>query len=151
MLEYFLSIDQYKDGKWVGNGEDEYCSDPKLLNSKLLTKPEDFIGDIKIYLINETVITIYGNQTQYFQPEYDHRHGLCYRVQANDIAPNVTIISIEGHAISEGLNVFAHSPNEKISLAGTSERDLIAISNKQSKNVKVQYEIFNMLSYQGKR
>ena len=122
ILKCFLSDDQYRNGKWVGKGEEEFCSDPKLLNSKILTKLQDFIGDIRIFLINETVITIYGNQTQYFKPEFDRRHGLCYRVQANEIAPNVTIISFEAHAISEGFKVYAHSPNEKISLASKSRK-----------------------------
>ena len=76
---------------------------------------------------------------------------MCYRVQANEIAPNVTIISIEGRFTSKGFNVFAHSPNEKISLASKSGTDMISVKSKQSKNIKVQYEIFNMLSYQGKR
>ena len=138
--------------KWVGKGKEEFCSDPKLLNSKLYPMPEDIIVDITLILSIDSNIRIEGYKKEYFKPVYHRRQGRCFTIQANEIVKNDTIATMLIKIKTRSVKVFVHSPNQKISFASPLEADVHVVERVGKRRIlKVQYEVYDLLTYGGKR
>ena len=130
--------------KWVGYGDDDTCTNPKLLWESVIVKLEDMVSDVKFSYYQKSNAEKYTiDQMQDIVSIIDTSNGRCYSIIPNSKMIKQGIRYIEFAFVSFSL-IYIHTPGMYEYNADKKYR----IKNLEEKRVsyKVQHELLEMIN-----
>ena len=139
-------IFRYTHNHWTGSGEEEYCSDPKLLHAKLILPITSFLQEVIYYLRDGN-----GNKnielTSDLWIPFDSKHGRCYTLNLNKVLKKgENIENVKFTTTGASFSVFTHTEG----IHDLNIRTRLEIEGYTRNWAMVDHEAFHLLDYLGK-